>query len=102
VSYEILIDDCLDALRSMPDESVQLIVTSPPYASQRDYDTESGFKPIRPREYVQWWLPRAAEMMRVLKPAGTLIVNIKENVTSGERDTYVYDMVLAMREQGCL
>ena len=49
-----------------------------------------------------WFLPRAAQFRRVLKPAGTFILNIKERVVNGERHTYVIELILKMREQGWL
>ena len=39
--------------------------------------------------YVDWFLPKADEFFRVLKPEGTFILNIKEPAVSGERHTYV-------------
>jgi site-specific DNA-methyltransferase (adenine-specific)/site-specific DNA-methyltransferase (cytosine-N4-specific) len=47
-------------------------------------------------------LPITEELLRVLKPAGTFILNIKERVVSGERHTYVIDLILGMRQQGWL
>ncbi len=88
--------DCLDVLREMPDASVDLIFTSPPYADQRR-NTYGG---IHPDEYVEWFLPISAELLRVLKPEGTFCLNIKEKVVDGERSTYVLELILEMRKQG--
>ncbi len=88
--------DCRDILPTLPDESVDLIVTSPPYADRRKH-TYGG---ISPEEYVKWFLPIAAELYRVLKPEGSFVLNIKERVIDGERGTYVMELVLAMRQQG--
>jgi len=41
-------------------------------------------------------------LLRVLKPTGTFVLNIKEKVVDGERHTYVIELILAMREQGWL
>ena len=79
-------------------DSVNLIVTSPPYADQR----KSTYGGIHPDDYVDWWLPRAAEMKRVLRQDGSLVLNIKERVVAGERHAYVLELILAMREQGWL
>jgi len=51
---------------------------------------------------VDWFLPIAAELQRVLKPDGSFILNIKERVVKGERHTYVIELILAMRRQGWL
>lgn len=90
--------DCEDVLKDFPDNSVDLIVTSPPYADRRKH-TYGG---IHPDEYVEWFLPRSAEFLRVLKPTGTFILNIKERVMNGERHTYVIELILKLREQGWL
>jgi site-specific DNA-methyltransferase (adenine-specific) len=75
--------DCLAVLPQIPSDSVDLIVTSPPYADSRK-NTYGG---IHPDQYVDWFLPISAELMRVLKPDGTFILNIKEKVVGGERHT---------------
>jgi site-specific DNA-methyltransferase (adenine-specific) len=88
--------DCREILKTLPDESVDLIVTSPPYADRRQH-TYGG---VPPDEYVEWFLPISLELKRVLKPDGSFILNIKERVIDGERGTYVMELVLAMRKQG--
>lgn len=85
-------------LKHLPDNSVDLIVTSPPYADQRK-QTYGG---VSPDKYVEWFLPITAELLRVLKPTGTFVLNIKERVVEGERHTYVLELILAMRQQGWL
>jgi site-specific DNA-methyltransferase (adenine-specific) len=90
--------DCRDYLKTLEDNSIDLIFTSPPYADSR-VNTYGG---IRPEHYVEWFLPISAELLRVLKPDGTFVLNIKEKVVDGERHTYVIEMILAMRQQGWL
>ena len=86
--------DALSVLKNFKNDSVDLIVTSPPYANQRK-NTYGG---ISCDEYVDWFIPIAEELFRVLKPTGTFILNIKENVVKWERHTYVMELVLAMRK----
>lgn len=65
----------------------------------------AGRKPtaaIHPDADVEWFLPRAEQFMRVLKPSGTFILNIKEKVVNGERHPYVLALILALRRQGWL
>lgn len=88
--------DCSEVLKRLSDDSVDLIVTSPPYADQR----KKTYGGIHPNQYVEWFLPISKELLRVLKPTGTFILNIKEKVIAGERSTYVLELVLAMRKQG--
>jgi site-specific DNA-methyltransferase (adenine-specific) len=90
--------DCLEILKTLPPDCVDLIVTSPPYADKRK-NTYGG---IHPDEYVAWFLERSSEFQRVLKPTGTFILNIKEGTNNGERLTYVLELILAMRQQGWL
>ena len=78
--------------------SIDLIVTSPPYADQR----KSTYGGIKPDAYVDWFMPVADELHRVLKPSGTFILNIKERVVAGERHPYVLELILAMRQRGWL
>jgi len=98
VQTDIIHGDCLDVLALYPDNFFQLIVTSPPYADNRS-KTYGG---VHPDKYVEWFLPRACEFFRVLKPDGTFILNIKEKAVQGERHTYVLELILALRQQGWL
>jgi DNA modification methylase len=95
---QIIQGDCLAMLPTLPTASVDLIVTSPPYADSRK-NTYGG---VAPDQYVAWFTPIAAELQRVLKPDGTFILNIKEKVVEGERHTYVIELILALRAQGWL
>ncbi len=88
--------DCLNVMGEMPDECVDLIITSPPYANQRT-TTYGG---VKPDDYVEWFLPITTEMRRVLKKTGTFILNIKEPAVNGERHTHVIELILEMRKQG--
>lgn len=98
IASEIHQGDCREVLRTYPDDFFDLIVTSPPYADRRRH-TYGG---IRPEDYVEWFLPRAQEFLRVLKPTGSFVLNIKEKVENGERHTYVIELILALRQQGWL
>lgn len=94
----IIHGDCEEVLKPFPDNSIDLIFTSPPYADQRNR-TYGG---VTPAQYVQWFLPKSQQFLRVLKPTGTFVLNIKERVVNGERHTYVIELILRMREQGWL
>jgi len=95
---DILLGDCAEVLQDFEKNTIDLIVTSPPYADSRA-KTYGG---IRPDGYVEWFLPRSEQFLRVLKPTGTFILNIKERVLNGERHTYVIELILKLREQGWL
>ena len=88
--------DCSEVLPFLPDHSVDLVVTSPPYADQR----KGTYGGIHPDKYVEWFLPIADELQRVLKPTGSFILNIKEKVVDGQRHTYVIELILEMKKRG--
>ncbi len=92
----LILGDCLTELAKVPSSSVDLIVTSPPYADRR----VSSYGGVKPDDYVQWFLPIADELRRVLKPSGTFVLNIKEMAINGERHTYVIEIILEMRKRG--
>lgn len=98
IKTDIIFGDCRKILQSLPNDSVDLVFTSPPYADQRK-NTYGG---IHPDEYVEWFLPASKQLLRVLKPTGTFVLNIKEKVTGGERSTYVIELILEMKKQGWL
>ena len=93
---EVLQGDCLEVLKKAKDGSFDLIITSPPYADRRAH-TYGG---VKPEQYVEWFLPRSEQFLRVLKPTGSFVLNIKEKAENGERHTYVLELILALRKQG--
>ncbi len=95
---DLYLGDAYDVLKQLENDSIDLIVTSPPYADSR-LNTYGG---IRPDNYNEWFLPISHELLRVLKPTGTFILNIKEKAVNGERHTYVIELILEMRKQGWL
>lgn len=95
---KLVLGDCLKILQDIPSDSINLIVTSPPYADNR----KSTYGGVSPDEYVEWFLPISAELRRVLKDDGSFVLNIKEKVVDGERHTYVLELILAMKRQGWL
>ena len=94
----ILEGDCRDILKTLPDKSIDLIVTSPPYADQR----KATYGGISADNYVAWFMPITAQLFRVLKPSGSFVLNIKEKVVEGQRHTYVIELILEMKKQGWL
>jgi len=81
VEAHLLLGDCREELKKLKDNSVDLIFTSPPYADSRK-NTYGG---VRPEKYVGWFLPISTELLRVLKPTGTFVLNIKEKVAHVSR-----------------
>ena len=100
--HRLICGDCRDQAaieKLMAGASANVAITSPPYATQREYDPTSGFKPIPPEEYVEWYRAVAAGIESFLTPDGSYFLNIKAHVDEGERNLNVMDLVLAHRRQ---
>lgn len=98
LTIQIIYGDSRQELKQLADNSIDLIFTSPPYADRRVH-TYGG---VKPEDYVAWFLPISEQLLRVLKPTGTFVLNIKEKAENGERSTYVLELILALRKQGWL
>lgn len=90
--------DCLNILKTFPSKSMDLIFTSPPYAEKR----KSQYGGIHHRKYVEWFMPISDQLYRILKHNGSFIINIKENVLDCERQTFVLELILALKKKGWL
>lgn len=89
--------DALDVLRALPPGSVNLVLTSPPYALhfQKEYGNASK------SEYVEWMLPFAREIYRVLPDDGSFVLNIGGSYNKGEptRSLYHFKLLIALVEE---
>ena len=88
--------DCLEVLRDLPDNSVDSVVTSPPYAMQR----KSTYGGIPEKDYPEWTVAWMREVWRVLKDDGSVIINIRPHIKNGQISDYVLRTRLALREAG--
>jgi DNA modification methylase len=91
--------DAAEWLPALPDGSVDLFFTSPPYADARAYSR------IHPDRYVEWFLPFARAMLNATASEGSFVLNIKNRVAKsgplrGQRHPYVYELVLALQHLG--
>lgn len=91
---QFIVGKCEEVMTEFPDNIIDLIVTSPPYADQRVYGTDE-FK-IPPDDYVEWFMPKAREIYRVLKRNGSFILNINDKVVKGVQQLYVYELVIKL------
>lgn len=82
-------------LKELSSNSVDLIITSPPYADRRK-NTYGG---IPEDKYVEWFSSIAVELKRVLKPTGSFFLNIKPHTNNGEKALYVFDLVLMLKRE---
>ena len=77
---KIICADAAAGLKTLPQESVQMCVTSPPYYGLRDYGTDGQIGVEQtPREYIDRLIEVFVEVYRVLKPDGTLWLNISDS-----------------------
>lgn len=93
----MVVDDCLNLLRQIPDDTFDLVVTSPPYDGQPKYDNGETYQRAW---YEDTFLKVTAEVLRTLQPHGSFVLNYRSKRTSGERGTLQYELVLWLREQG--
>src|SRR6056300_28160 len=94
---KILTGDCFELIKEQPDNSVDLIITSPPYADIVNYGKVVSIK--KPKDYVDWILPLFKEIQRVLKPCGSFILNINDMCANGYRSTYIYELIYRSQKE---
>jgi len=89
--------DSLELLRALPDSSVNLVVTSPPYALH----FKKSYGNVSKADYVEWFKPFAAEILRVLTGDGSFVLNIGGSWNPGAptRSLYHYKLLIALVEE---
>ena len=89
--------DSLELLRALPSGSLNLIVTSPPYALhfKKEYGNEHKDR------YVEWFLPFASEIRRVLANDGSFVLNIGGSYNKGvpTRSIYHFKLLISLVEE---
>lgn len=97
-AHRIICGSCHDpdvVARLLGGARVNVAFTSPPYAEQREYDEASGFVPIKPAQFVDWFEPVQANVAGHLADDGSWFVNIKPPAAGLDTDLYVFDLVIA-------
>jgi len=86
--------DALEMLRQLPENSVALVLTSPPFALRR----QKAYGNVAASEYVEWFWPFAEEIQRVLRPDGSFVLDLGGtwNRGSGTRSLYQYELILRL------
>lgn len=96
---QLFVADCVDIMRQIPDDSVDLVITSPPYDRQGKYrdgeNYERGW-------YEDFFLKATKEIHRILQPRGSYVLNYRSKRHGDERGTLQYELVFWLREQGFL
>ncbi len=80
--------DALTVMRGLPDESVNLVVTSPPFPLT--FQKKKPYGSVRIEEYVDWFLPLADQFKRLLKPDGSFVLDIGGVWNKGEPTRSLY------------
>lgn len=77
-------EPCMDTLKKMPNDFLDCVITSPPYWQLRDYgyDGQWGLEPTF-QEYLEHLWEMMDEIYRVLKPSGTVWINLGDSYNSG-------------------
>ena len=92
---KIYCESNLETMAKMPDNSVNLVMTSPPYAEAR----KKTYGGIHPDKYVEWFKPIAKEIYRILTPDGSFILNIGDNTIDGETHLYTFELPIMMKKE---
>lgn len=90
------VGDSLDLLKGLPDDSVDLVVTSPPYALHFEKEYGNAAKD----EYLAWFTPFADQVQRVLTESGSFVLNIGGSYNAGEptRSLYHFKLLIHLVE----
>lgn len=86
-------EDAAAGLKLIADGTIDLVLTSPPYA-----DIRKTYPGPKPAGYVDWFLPIADEIKRGLKPNGSFVLNIKDKVVKGARHPYLFILISKLCE----
>ena len=93
--FILYVGDALEVLRELPDESVHSCVTSPPYADARD---DVAAVPLD--SFAAWFAPILVELLRVVSPHGSLMLNLGRRFRDGEEHPYLLDTLQRARSLG--
>lgn len=86
----IILDDSLNTLKSIPDKSVNLVMTSPPFGLVR----KKEYGNVDADEYIDWFRPFAKEIKRVLRDNGSFVLDIGGAWNSGQATKHLYNFKL--------
>ncbi|MPZ53561.1 MAG: hypothetical protein GEU79_12650 [Acidimicrobiia bacterium] len=93
----VVTGDCLNVLAEVPDETFDLVITSPPYDGQPRYNNAERYE----REwYEDTFLKVSNEILRALKPHGSFVLNYRSKRRNGQRGTLQYELVMWLKDQG--
>jgi len=85
--------DCLEVLETIPRGSIDLVITSPPFALRR----KKSYGNVSAERYCEWFWPFAQAIHRVLKPTGSFVLDIGGSWNKGEPTRTLYHFELLLR-----
>lgn len=83
--------DCFELIKDLHENSIDLVITSPPYSDIISYGKSVSIK--KTNEYCDWILPLFDDIFRVLKKSGSFILNINDKCVDGYRSPFIYDLI---------
>lgn len=93
----LFVGDCLPILRTLPDNSLDLVITSPPYDGQPKYGNGEKYE----RDWYRgFFLDVTAEILKKLRPEGSFVLNYRSKRHGDERGTLQYELIFWLRDQG--
>lgn len=96
---QLVVGDCLEILKKLPANSLDLVITSPPYDGQSKYGNGEKYE----RDwYEQFFMAVTAEILRTLKPHGSFVLNYRSKRRGSERGTLQFELIFWLRQQGFL
>ncbi|MBN2303592.1 MAG: site-specific DNA-methyltransferase [Anaerolineae bacterium] len=89
--------DSLALMQRIPDNAVNLVMTSPPFALKR----KKEYGNVHAKEYVEWFLPFAEQMKRIVTDDGSIVIDIGGTWIKGQptRSLYHFRLVIALVEE---
>lgn len=97
---KIMIGDVIEQLQELPENSVDTIVTSPPYWQQRDYGEEGQLGLEEDSEdYVEKMVEVGKELRRVLKDSGSYFLNVGDKYIDKDKQMIPFRLANAMRQE---
>ncbi len=91
------VGDSVEIMQELPDESIDLVVTSPPFALRR----QKTYGNVAETEYVEWIKPFGREVIRILKPSGSLVLDLGGAYRSGlpSRSLYNFRVLISFCDE---
>lgn len=96
---EIVCGDSADLIKSIPANSIDLVITSPPYFQQREYDGGGVGNEKKPDEYISALMKIFRECVRIIKPTGSIVFNIGDKYEDSSLLLMPYRFAIAATEQ---